>query len=223
MTASNEPSVTVLSPLGEQPKAFQAIYPALRRGVRLFCKAGFWLRGHGAEVSIPKTGAVLLYGNHTGWLDTLFLMATVDRPIRFMARDDIFAWPIVGNLLRQTRMIEVCPTKPRQSLRMALTALAQGEVVCIFPEGEITPTGRMQRFRPGISWIIQQAQRSAIDFSLVAFALDGGYTAWPHGRAYPKPCRVRVTYDMVSISTQPDVESLTDRLQAQVVALMQAA
>jgi acyl-[acyl-carrier-protein]-phospholipid O-acyltransferase/long-chain-fatty-acid--[acyl-carrier-protein] ligase len=55
-----------------------------------------------------------------------------------------------------------------ESIRLAREALHDGEIVCIFPEGNITRSGEMEEFRPGFLSILKDA-----DTPLVPAYLDG--------------------------------------------------
>ena len=48
----------------------------------------------------------------------------------------------------------------------AAKALKAGEIVCIFPEGAITSTGELQRFRPGLQRILEQAPVPVVPMAL---------------------------------------------------------
>ena len=59
----------------------------------------------------------------------------------------------------------------------------------IFPEGERSPDGGVQRFKPG-------AFRLAVSLGtpVLPVTIDGGHAAWPPGRVFPRPGRIRITY-----------------------------
>src|SRR5207244_13225098 len=48
----------------------------------------------------------------------------------------------------------------------AANALKAGEIVCIFPEGKITDTGELSRFRPGLQRILENAPVSVVPMAL---------------------------------------------------------
>jgi 1-acyl-sn-glycerol-3-phosphate acyltransferase len=111
------------------------------------------LRVVGAE-RIPAHGGVLLAANHVSFLDPLVLaVALYDcgrRKVRFLALADLFDQPLVGWVLRGTRMIPVA--RGRGAARMAEdagAALAAGQAVLVYPEGTIVPPGQTRPARPG--------------------------------------------------------------------------
>ncbi len=106
---------------------------------------------------LPRKRGVLLAPNHVSFMDGLFVIAATDRPVRFLVDADIFKHPILRLGVRVLGGIPVSPKlgpeEINRALRAAGDALDQGEVVCIFPEGQITRTGGMQSFRRGIERI----------------------------------------------------------------------
>jgi 1-acyl-sn-glycerol-3-phosphate acyltransferase len=124
-------------------------------------KAGFWIRlcatiivpltqalyrirwTNLEGITPPERGGVILAMNHTSHIDTL-LMARLGwqagRIPRFMIKASLFHKPGTGQIFRGSKQIPVYrgTTDAAQSLRDAVTALARGEAIAIYPEGTIT-------------------------------------------------------------------------------------
>lgn len=111
------------------------------------------------DENIPREGSALLVPNHVSFADGLFVMTTTDRPIRFLVYADYFERPFLGWILRSMRAIPISPKGgPRmilQAFREAGKALDAGEVVCVFPEGQVTRTGLMTPFQRGLKRIVR--------------------------------------------------------------------
>ena len=60
--------------------------------------------------NVPEQGGALLVPNHVSFADGLFLIASVDRPIRFMVYAPYFERPILGRFLRSMRAIPISPS-----------------------------------------------------------------------------------------------------------------
>jgi acyl-[acyl-carrier-protein]-phospholipid O-acyltransferase/long-chain-fatty-acid--[acyl-carrier-protein] ligase len=108
---------------------------------------------------VPAEGPALLTPNHVSFADGLFLIAAIDRPIRFVVYADYFDRPVLGRFLRSMRAIPIAgdagPKVILQAFREAGKALDGGELVCIFPEGQVTRTGMTQPFQRGLERIVK--------------------------------------------------------------------
>lgn len=103
-----------------------------------------WFDWHidGAE-NLPREGPAIIAVNHVSYLDPLAIGYALDvnrRRPRFLAKAELFSAPVVGWIVRSARQIKVdrAGRFALRSLRYAEKALAEGEVVVIFPEGTTT-------------------------------------------------------------------------------------
>jgi 1-acyl-sn-glycerol-3-phosphate acyltransferase len=104
---------------------------------------------------IPAEGPCVIVCNHVSFVDAVVIAACVPRPIRFVMDHRIFSLPVLNFIFRTMRTIPIAParedpTMKERAFEDAAKALKAGEIVCIFPEGAITSTGELQRFRPGL-------------------------------------------------------------------------
>lgn len=92
---------------------------------------------------MPQEGAAIIVVNHVSHVDP-FLVAkmVIDgaRTPRFLAKDSIFAVPVVGAAMRAMGHIPVKrgTADARQSLAAAVQALQEGRVIVLHPEGTVT-------------------------------------------------------------------------------------
>ena len=121
---------------------------------------------------IPAKGGALFVCNHVSFADALLLAAATDRPVRFMMFKDIYERPWVKPFAKILQTIPVSSEqRPReliQALQTASDAIRNGEVVCIFAEGQITRIGQMLPFRRGFERIMKD-----LDAPIIPVALDG--------------------------------------------------
>ncbi|MEE3199168.1 MAG: MFS transporter, partial [Planctomycetota bacterium] len=137
----------------------------------LFSNTFYKLRIIGAE-NVPSKGGALLVPNHVSFVDGLFLVASIDRPVRFIVESSYFHHPIYGPFLRAFNAIEVSSSGgPRvilKAMRDAGEYIDEGHLVCIFGEGQITRTGQMQPFKRGLERIVKGR-----DAPIIPVNLDG--------------------------------------------------
>lgn len=118
--------------------------------------------------NVPETGGVILISNHVSYMDGPIIDAGCKRPVRYVIDEDIYHAPGVHQLMSRYKAIPIAPN--RKSVERAFDQISQllrdGEVVCIFPEGFLTFTGSLGRFRPGIEWIIKRDQVPIIPIAL---------------------------------------------------------
>lgn len=130
-----------------------------------FCAVFFypisWLVGRsrfeGLE-HIPIRGGALVVANHISHLDPVFTGLEVHkagRVPRFLAKHSLFGTPVLGPAMKGSGQIAVYreSVDAQQSLRDATTALEDGKVVLIYPEGTITrdPEGWPMHSRTGVA------------------------------------------------------------------------
>lgn len=120
---------------------------------------------------IPDDGGVLLVCNHVSFMDGLILGGCVRRPTRFVMYHKIFDVPVLSFVFRTGKAIPIAPYKedPR-CLEAAYDAiareLADGQVVCLFPEGAITRDGEMAEFRQGVEKVVQRTPVPVVPMAL---------------------------------------------------------
>lgn len=149
--------------------------------------------------NLPATGGALLVANHVSWLDGILLILTSSRPIRMLAYADyVSGWWI----RRIANLFGVIPIKatdgPKgllRSLQTAREAIEQGELVCIFAEGQITRTGQLQPFQRGLLRIVQGTGAPVVPVYLDGlwgsiFSHSEGKFFWKRPRQWPYPVSV---------------------------------
>jgi 1-acyl-sn-glycerol-3-phosphate acyltransferase len=120
---------------------------------------------------IPARGPAVLVCNHVSYVDALVILAESPRPIRFVMDHRIFRTPIAGWVFRQAKAIPVAPAHEDAALLDAAydecaNALANGELICIFPEGRLTTTGELNPFRHGVTEILKRSPVPVVPMAL---------------------------------------------------------
>lgn len=143
---------------------------ALRFVIYLLSHTLYRVRSRGLD-NIPQEGAAVLVANHVSYVDAMLIAGAVRRPVRFVMEKAIYDMPVANWLFRAARTIPICSKqKNEQVYEAAFTAikreLAEGNLVCIFPEGRLTKTGEIDSFRPGIERIISESPVPVVPMAL---------------------------------------------------------
>jgi 1-acyl-sn-glycerol-3-phosphate acyltransferase len=129
------------------------------------------LRPHGIEANVPDEGAALIVCNHVSYMDALILSATIPRPVRFVMYYKIFNIPVMRWIFRTAKAIPIAGAREDPALMRAAfdavdQALAEGELVCIFPEGALTRDGEMGAFKSGVEKILERRPVPVVPMAL---------------------------------------------------------
>ncbi len=107
---------------------------------------------------IPQNGPAILIANHSSYMDGVIIQAACKRPVRFLIDYFIYNLPVVNYFMRHNRGIPILAKKEsvEQAFDEISHGLENGDLIGIFPEGQLTYTGHLGRFKPGIEWIIDR-------------------------------------------------------------------
>jgi acyl-[acyl-carrier-protein]-phospholipid O-acyltransferase/long-chain-fatty-acid--[acyl-carrier-protein] ligase len=181
------------------------------------------IRADGRD-NIPAEGGALLVCNHLSLVDALLLAASTDRPIRFIIYKGIYEQPWIRPFARSMKAIpissELRPREMLQSLRTASEAIRNGEVVCIFAEGQITRIGHLLPFRRGFERIMRDIQAPIIPVALDGvwgsiFSFEKGRFLFKLPRRIPYPVTVNFGKPMPPTSAPAEVRQAVQELMAQ--------
>lgn len=138
------------------------LYSFARSLIRAYLTVGYGWRAYGVE-NVPKTGAVILAGNHSSYLDPPLIIAAVPRHVHFMAKAELFRVPVLGAIMRR---IETFPVQrgasDRSAIRTSLELLARGEAVALFPEGTRSRSGELLPPQKGVASIALRSRAPVI-------------------------------------------------------------
>lgn len=107
---------------------------------------------------LPETGPAIIIANHVSYVDGVIIQAGCKRPVRFVIDKFIYQLPGVHYFMKHNRAIPIAPTKEdvTHALDLISEGLKQGDIIFIFPEGQLTYSGHLGRFKPGIEWMIER-------------------------------------------------------------------
>ncbi len=191
----------------------------IRALLRIYCR--FEIIG---QEHLPNDGeSFVLVANHSSHLDSVCLLAAL--PLRRLQRtfpvaaEDYFfrslsrTWfaTVVMNALPFARQMRV-----RESLSICAQLLARpGNVLVIFPEGTRSKTGATQAFKPGIGALL-----AGHEIKVLPCYVEGAFRAWPKGRRWPRPRKVRLIIGRVRhYAAEEESETVAAELHREVETL----
>jgi len=141
---------------------------------------------------LPRTGPAVLVANHTSWLDPIVLPLALPRKPGFLAMEELWKMPVVGFVMRAYGHLAIPLHRgavDATALRRALGVLKEGALLIVFPEGGISPDGRLRPFHRGAALLAARAGAP-----LVPVAISGTRDALPLTRVVPRlrPITIRI-------------------------------
>jgi len=135
--------------------------------VEMLLKIRYRFRYEGLE-NIPKSGGILLLGNHVSWIDWAIIQMPIEKRINFMIDKDIYNNRFFNIVLRRGSLIPISKKASNGAFKEASLRLKKGKIVALFPEGKISPDGELGEFYKGYEFI-----SSDYDGSICTFFIDG--------------------------------------------------
>lgn len=146
------------------------MYTILKNIVKFVCKVIFFVRVEGEE-NIPKEGCVILAANHISFWDPPILIAFLSRPMRTMAKSELFEHKLLAPFLRMAGAFPVHRgTNDITAIKTALKTLKEGGIFTIFPTGTRVRDGESADAKAGVALIAAKSGAPVIPI-----ALCGGY------------------------------------------------
>jgi long-chain acyl-CoA synthetase len=195
LTGSAPPEVQSLVEASSRPSA--TMVTAVTRAL---CVAQFRtvyrLRVEGLQ-HVPPHGPLILVANHCSFYDAFILASSLPlrtaQQIFYMGFEWFFRHPVVAWWARGVRVIPVdMDTYLVRALQTSALVLQRGNILCLFPEGERSATGRLRPFRKGVGILIRE-----LKVPVLPAHIAGSFEAWPRGQSLPGVHRLRVRFGPV--------------------------
>ncbi len=160
-------------------------------------------------------GGFLLLPNHITWVDAIVLQLACPRHIRFVIDESFYRNRILHPFLRTAGCIPITPRQAKRAIEFAAEQIRAGEIVCLFPEGQLSRSGTLLGLRRGYELIARAA-----DAPVVPVWLDqlwGSIFSFQGGRFFTKlprriPYRVLVAFAKPFAAEKADLATVREEL-----------
>ena len=175
--------------------------------------------------NVPEEGAVLIVCNHVSYMDPPILGSALPRLTRFVMYHKIYKNPLLGWVFRTAKAIPIASQKEDKVLMHKAfdevdNFLREGEMVCIFPEGKLTPDGSIQTFLGGVDRILERRQVVVVPVAIKG--LWGGLFSKKDQGLSKRPRRFLKRVDLVIGKSIPIGETNSQKLQQKVQQMYDA-
>ena len=176
-------------------------------------RAIYRVAAFGAE-HLPERGFLLL-PNHISFVDAIVLQLACPRPIRYIVAEEYYRKPLLHPLLKLAGCIPITPRRAKESVRLAAEQIRVGDIVCLFPEGQLTRSGTLLRLQRGYELIARHGEAPVVPVWLdqlwgSIFSFQGGrfFKKWPRAMPY----RVTVAFGQPRSAKDADPATLREDL-----------
>ena len=118
----------------------------------------------------------LIIMNHQTAFDQFFVGAMFNRPVYYIASEDLFSKGWISDVIRY--LVEPIPIKKQtldlQAVKNCIKVAREGGTIALAPEGNRTYHGRTLYMKPGIASLVKK-----LGLPLAIFRIDGGYGVQP--------------------------------------------
>jgi 1-acyl-sn-glycerol-3-phosphate acyltransferase len=169
----------------------------------LFCTYFRWRVYHPERV--PRQGPVILASNHASFIDPPLVGAGLTRGINYLARENLFRFPVLGWVLRHWQVVPVDRDGGgAKGLKAILDRLLAGGAIILFPEGTRTRDGKLQPARSGIGLTVIKSNAPVIPVRVF-----GTFEAFGRHMRLPRPRPIAVQYGQPMLFEQLRAEAKT--------------
>lgn len=152
----------------------------------LYVNGGFDIKG---RENIPLKGGVIIAPNHLSYLDPPLVGAALPRRATFMARKELFDFPLLGWIAKHYALPVDRDRLLPSTLKETISRLRKGGVVVIFPEGMRSETGELLEAGQGIGMITSHAKTP-----IVPVFITGSDRALPFNARWLKRAKISIIF-----------------------------
>lgn len=117
--------------------------------------------------NLPRKGPLVVVANHLNNADPPILGAALHRRLVFMAKSEMFQWPILGLAARLGGAFPVHRDEADLSaLRKGTKALRNGDALVMFPEGARSKDAKMRKAHPGTALLALRSEAPVLPIAI---------------------------------------------------------
>lgn len=137
---------------------------------------------------VPRSGPLVVVSNHASYFDPPLLSTSLERPVAFMAKEELFKVPVLGPLIRLYGAYPVNrQAADRSAIKAAIKSSHDGWAVGIFLQGTRTPDGRVTDPKLGAALLAAK-----LNAPLLPTSLWGTEKILAKGSPLPKPTPITI-------------------------------
>lgn len=176
--------------------------------IRTLTRSYLGIRVNGLE-NIPSSGPIIIAANHCSFLDPPIIGLGIPRQITYLAKEELFAIPVLGWWLRSVGSYPVARGRGDvRILKTALRLLKEGKTLLIFPEGTRSADGIVQPLESGFAWLAIKANVPVIPI----YTADT-YRLMPRQARFPKPGVIRLNVGEPVLPEPEDAGDSHERIE----------
>ena len=208
-----------LKPLGHISAAIARLLYAVNQALMRLL---FRVRAEGLE-NLPENRQWVLTSNHVSYLDPFALAAVLGwkhlRNTYWAGWTGVaFTNPVLRFLSRLGKILPVEPIRAaRSSLAFGAIVLKKKKNLVWFPEGERSPNGKLQDFKPGIGMLLEK-----FPVCVIPVFIHGTHEALPPGKFLPRLRSIRLVFGKPLDALELKREGHGEKPHQRIVSALQA-
>lgn len=165
------------------------LYLIFRSIAVLIFKLLFRIKVFGKE-NIPEKTGFILASNHLSYLDPVVLGVACPRKLNFMAKYDLFSYPLSSWFMSCLGAFAVKrESADISALKEAMKRLKNGKALVIFPEGSRRVNSVSTQPQAGVGFLAAK-----LDVPVIPAFIKGTDLALPRGAKFIRPCQIFVYF-----------------------------
>ncbi len=168
---------------------------------------------------VPTSGRLILAANHGSFLDPPLLGTGMPRFTQFLMYRSYYH-SLGHPFFRLMMTVPVDETNQTQALKTMTKSLKQDVCVGVFPEGQVSYDGKLQKPESGVMFMAKLTGAP-----VVPVAIKGNVQAFPRQAAFPKPSKIKlIVGEIIHVpkrASRQDLAELTDQLMGQLADMLE--